>query len=72
MINYPFTDYNGNSWSESLVDTYNRYCHEVETRETRKLERDSLAWKELEFYRDQRHKQFIQCCEIASMRGSKR
>lgn len=64
-IQAPFTDYRGSTWTQTLIDTYNRFDAEVEKRERRKPPRGSLAHKELEFYRDQRHKQFEQCADIA-------
>ena len=64
-LNYGFIDYNGNSWSNASVDTYNKFNEQVVKREKNlPLPVGSLALKELEFYRDQRHKTFIQLCEI--------
>jgi hypothetical protein len=59
----PFIDLNGSKWSQSSIDTYNRFNEQVEKRE--KLNNPSEQSKqELEFYRDQRHKTFIQLAEI--------
>lgn len=65
-LNYGFIDYNGNAWSNSSVDTYNRFNEQVVKREKKlPLPANSLAFKELEFYRDQRHKTFTLLCDIA-------
>jgi hypothetical protein len=55
---YGFVDYNGNVWSDNLVDTYNRYNDEVNKRLNMNFDHyplGSLCRKELEFYKDQRH-----------------
>lgn len=66
-MEYGFVDYNGNQWSNNAVDTYNRFNAEVAKRDTVHFKSlDSLAFKELEFYKDQRHKNFVQLMEIAS------
>lgn len=65
MITLPFTDYRGSNWSQTMADTYNRFDAEVEKREKKEPPRGSQAWHELEFYRDQRHKTFVQLADIA-------
>ena len=62
-MQYGFIDYLGRKWPDSFVDTYNRYDAEVIKRDKPNLCAESKA--ELEFYRDQRHKQFIQLSELA-------
>jgi len=62
MINYGFKDYQTNARNDSSVDTYNRFNDEVIKRDKNNL--NLMAKQELEFYKDQRHKQFIQLCEI--------
>lgn len=62
MINYGFKDYQNNIWNDSSVDTYNRFNDEVIKRDKNNL--SHMAKQELEFYKDQRHKQFIQLCEL--------
>lgn len=66
-LNYGFVDYRGNKWSKNMIDTYNRFNEQVEKRETQNVKNGSLAHKELEFYKDQRNKQFKILCEIASV-----
>lgn len=66
MITAPFTDYLGHTWTPSLIATYNRFDEQVSKRERQNPPPGSEAHKELEFYRNQRHKQFIQCSEIAA------
>jgi len=64
---YGFTDYRDNTWSNASVDTYNRFNEQAEKRERLNPARGSLTHDELEFYRDQRHKNFIQL-EIAELK----
>jgi hypothetical protein len=66
MITAPFIDLNGNEWLDILIEIYNRFDAEVAKREVRPYEFGSLGWQELEFYRNQRHKQFVQNCNIAA------
>ena len=63
-IEYGFKDYLGNIWPNNFVDIYNQFNEQVVKRDLPNLCAQSRA--ELEFYKDQRHKQFIQLCEIAS------
>ena len=63
-LNYGFKDYLGNTWHNNFVDTYNMFNAQVVKRDLPNLCAQSKA--ELEFYKDQRHKHFIQLCEIAS------
>jgi len=63
-MEYGFIYYTGRKWHNSSVDTYNRACGEVIKREVNKPISGSLAHKELEFYKDQKHKTFIQLSEI--------
>ena len=65
-MQYGFVDYLGNVWSDNQVDTYNRYNAQVFKREAVPHDKGSLHCKELEFYKDQRHKQFIQTVDINS------
>jgi len=66
-IEYGFVDFNGNKWSNNSVDTYNRFNAEVAKRDNLPYnDRSSLAFKELEFYKNQRHKNFVQLMEIAA------
>lgn len=66
-MEYGFVDYNSNQWSDVSVDTYNRFNAEVAKRDHLPYDdRNSLSFKELEFYKNQRHKNFIQLMEIAS------
>jgi hypothetical protein len=58
---YGFVDYNGNAWSDNLVDTYNRYNEDVNKRLSMNFDhypKGSLCRKELEFYKNQRHEFF--------------
>lgn len=65
-MEYGFVDWNGNKWSNSAVDTYNRFNDEVAKRDKLPYDdRTSLAFKELEFYKDQRHKTFVQLMEVS-------
>ena len=58
-----FIDLNDLEWSQTSIDTYNRFNEQVEKREA--LNNPSVQSKqELEFYRDQRHKTFIQLVEL--------
>jgi hypothetical protein len=70
---YPFTDYMGNEWSKNLIDTYNRFNYRVNEviRLNKNCVNGSLGHKEIEFYLNQRHKTFIQCCEIAKQKSDK-
>lgn len=65
-IPYGFVDYFGHAWGDSSVDTYNRACEEVSKRERmyKNPERGSECFSDLEFYKDQRHKTFVQLVEI--------
>ena len=66
-IEYGFVDFNGNQWSNVSVDTYNRFNAEVAKRDNLPYDdRSSLAFKELEFYKDQRHKNFVQLMDITA------
>ncbi len=66
-MEYGFVDYNGSQWSNVSVDTYNRFNEQVAKRDNLPYnDRSSLAFKELEFYKNQRHKNFVQLMEIAS------
>jgi len=64
-MKYGFIDYTSKKWHNSSVDTYNRACEEVIKRELHKTIAGSLAHHELEFFKDQQHKTFIQLSEIA-------
>jgi len=66
LMQYGFTDYRGNTWGNASVDTYNRFNEQVFKREKLNPVRGTMAFDELEFYRDQRHKCFEQLAEIAA------
>lgn len=62
-----FIDFNGLQWTQASIDTYNRFNEQVEKREI--LNNPSAQSKqELEFYKDQRHKTFLQLSEIEKQR----
>ena len=63
-MNYGFVDYKGIAWHNSSVDTYNRFDAEVVKRDKPDMVKGSLAHKELEHYKDQRHKVFVQLGEL--------
>ena len=70
-MEHGFKDYNGNVWSNASVDTYNRFNIEVEKRDKLHCDdRNSLAFKELEHYKDQRHKTFVQLMELGDQHGN--
>jgi hypothetical protein len=66
-LKYGFKDYLGNTWSNNFVGTYNQFNKQVVKRDLLNLCDQSKA--ELEFYKDQRHKQFIQLCELSGGLG---
>jgi hypothetical protein len=69
-MKYGFVDYLNNAWPDAHVDTYNHFNEQVEKREAKQPALGTMAFDELEFYRDQRHKMFIQLVEINS-KGAK-
>jgi hypothetical protein len=56
----------GNTWIDCHVDNYNRFNEQVEKRERmyKDAVRGSECFNELEFYKDQRHKCFVQLMDI--------
>jgi hypothetical protein len=70
FMRYGFVDYRGNAWPNAHVDTYNRYNEQVFKRAYKETKRGTMAFDEMEFYRDQRHKMFVQIVDINS-KGAK-
>jgi len=66
-MQYGFIDFNLNVWPDASVNTYNRFNEQVAKRDKLPAnDKSSLAYKELEFYKNQRHKTFVQLMEIAA------
>ncbi len=66
MIGYSFTDMNGNTWKKQWVDCYNNLTNDINKSAGIVCNPNSLMDIEREFFLDQRHKNYVQFCELAS------
>ncbi len=58
-IHYGFKDINGNEWSNSAVDSYNRYTLEINRTAGREIAPRSLTAQGRDFMLDQRHRYYV-------------
>lgn len=64
-MQYGFQAFQGMVWCNQWVDTYNRYTKLIDQQERKDpLKRGALCNQEIEFYKDQRHRHFVQCMSI--------
>ena len=71
-IEYNFKDFNGNTWCDSWVDSYNHFNDILKKFQSiPDSELSPLTKKEINFYLDQRHKIFTLHVELAEARNSK-
>ena len=63
LMNYGFTDFNGNDWCDAWVDSYNLYSELINKHAGREVQLGSEVDKCLEFHKDQRHKHFMSCLD---------
>jgi len=63
---YGFEDINGNKWCNAWVDSYNSFNTILEKYKTIPYNQLSpLTLKEMNFYLDQRHKQYVMFLELS-------
>ena len=65
-MEYGFEDFNGNSWCNSWVDSYNLYNELINRHAGREIKTGSETHSCIEFHKDQRHKHFVSILEICS------
>lgn len=69
-VEYGFTDFNGNVWSNSWVDSYNNYSKDIANLlhfvGVEYPKEGSLMRKHLDFLLDGRHKFFVYCLNFNS------
>ena len=66
MITPDAKDMNGNTWNRYFINTYNQYTKDINKSAGIEVKKDSLTEKERQFFLDQRHKSYIQFCEITA------
>ena len=64
MLTSLFVDMNGHAWPEEWVTSYNRYTRDINKSAGIDVSSESLTQKERDFYLDQRHRHFVQRCEL--------
>jgi len=60
----PFVDMNGSAWPLGFVETYNRFTDLINQSANRDIASGSMAEREREFLLDQRHKNYLQFCDV--------